>query len=268
MSRVYSAKEALGTTREFKFADLSAPEATEPGKGGHEFVPDRPPAGDRAEFIAGGFDFDYKGGMRRDEMLRRTLDEAEEIRARAIAEAGSIRQDAKSQGHREGYAAGYAEGLNKAAPVIDSFTSLVGILTSARDEFYSNAENEMVELVINVAEMALGDQIEKNPGLIRHVIRSAVLKLQSREQMTIRVNPMDLAEAEKARPDISKEVEDIEKVSFKGDPLVSRGGCVLETNMGSIDARVETQLEAMRESLLAAVEENKIQQNMTSHDEG
>jgi flagellar assembly protein FliH len=261
LSRLYSAKEAEGTTREFKFSDFAAPDITAPGKSGPAFVPDRVATPERAEFIAGGFDFDYKGGMRREEILRRTIDEAEEIRATAIAEAVSIREKARSQGHAEGHAAGYAEGLNKAAPVIDSFTSLVRALTSARDEFYSNSENEMVELVINVAEMALGDQIEKNPGLIRHVIKSAVLKLQSREQMTIRVNPKDIAEAEKVRQDISKEVEDIEKVSFKGDPLVSRGGCVLETNMGSIDARVETQLEAMRESLLAAVEESKIEQS-------
>lgn len=261
MSKVYSAKEAQGATREFKFADLAAPEGAGPGKGKSAFVPDRAPPGERAEFIAGGFDFDYKGGMRRDEILRRTLDEAEEIRAKALAEAGSIRENARSQGYSEGHAAGYTEGIKKAAPVMDAFKSLVRDMTSARDEFYSNSENEMVELVINVAEMALGDQIEKNPGLIRHVIKNAVMKLQSREQMTIRVNPMDLAEAEKVRPEISKEVEDIEKVSFKGDPLVSRGGCVLETNMGSIDARVETQLEAMRESFLAAVEESKIEQS-------
>ena len=261
MSRVYSAKEAAGTTREFKFADLAGPETTGPGISGSAFVPDRTPTPERAEFIAGGFDFDYKGGMRREEILRRTLDEAEEIRAKAIAESASIRESARAQGHSEGHAAGYAEGLKRAAPVIDSFSSLVKSLTNARDEFYSNSESEMVELVINVAEMALGDQIEKNPGLIRHVIKSAVLKLQSREQMTIRVNPMDISEAEKVRPEISKEVEDIEKVSFKGDPLISRGGCVLETNMGSIDARVETQLEAMREALLAAVEESKIEQS-------
>jgi flagellar assembly protein FliH len=259
LSRIYSAKESAGATREFKFADLAMPETPMTGKERASFVPDRGAPGERAEFIAGGFDFDYKGGLRRDEILRRTLDEAEEIRANAVAEADAIRERSRSQGHSEGHSAGYAEGLNKAAPMIDSFTSLVRKLSVARDEFYSNSENEMVELVMNVAEMALGNQIEKNPGLIRHVIKSAVLRLQAREEMIIRVNPMDLAEAEKARPDITKEVEDIEKVSFKGDPLVSRGGCILDTNMGSIDARVETQLGAMRESLLAAVEESKLE---------
>lgn len=259
MSRIYSAKEAEGATREFKFADLAAPETPEAGKRSAAFVPDRGAPGERAEFIAGGFDFDYKGGLRRDEILRRTFDEAEEIRASAMAEATAIRERARSQGYNEGHGAGYAEGLKRAAPVMDSFTSLVRELTGARDGFYSNSENEMVELVINVAELTLGNQIEKNPGLIRHVIKNAVHKLQAREEMTIRVNPMDLAEAEKVRPEISKEVEDIGKVSFKGDPLVSRGGCMLDTNMGSIDARVETQLEAMREALLAAVEESKIE---------
>ena len=261
MSRVYSYNEAKGATREFKFTDLAAPETAAPAKRGASFVPDKGATGEKVEFIAGGFDFDYKGGMRRDEIIRRTIDEAEEIRASAIAEAGAIREKARSQGHGEGHAAGYAEGLKRAAPVIDSFTSLVKSLTTAREEYYSNSENEMVELVINVAEMALGEQMDKNPGLIRHVIKSAVRKLQAREEITIRVNPMDLSEAEKVRPEISKEVEDIEKVSFKGDPLVTRGGCVLETNMGSIDARVETQLEAMRESLLAAVEDSKIEQS-------
>ncbi|MBI4665473.1 MAG: hypothetical protein HY751_03585 [Nitrospinae bacterium] len=258
MSRIYKG-EAAKQARNFQLADFTKASEVEAFRKTAEFVPDKEAPTGPPEFIPGGFDFDYKGGLRRDEILRRSMDEAEEIVSAARAQAGVIRDQARNEGYTQGHKDGYTAGLKAADPVMTTFQSLVKELMTARDVFYGQAEEEMAHLVINVAAAALGNEIEKNPALIRNVIRSAVRKLQAREDMIIHINPQDMAEAEKFRPELGKEVEDIDKVTFKGDPLITRGGCMLETNIGSIDARVETQLESMRESLLRAIEESKIE---------
>ncbi|MBI5815798.1 MAG: hypothetical protein HZB29_09340 [Nitrospinae bacterium] len=266
MSKIFKKDEDLSHVREFKLAEFSrvaAPASpAAPAKGKGEFVRDFESQRGSSEFIPGGFDFDYQGGLRRDEILRRSMDEAEEIIRNANSNADGIRSAAREDGYQKGHADGYTAGLTEAKPVMDSFVNLVRELTEARGKFYAGAEEEMIHLTINIARTVIGAEITKDPSLVQKVILKAVQRLQSREEMIIRVNPKDLAEAEKSLPELRREVEDIEKVSFKGDALITRGGCMVETNIGSIDARLETQLEAVRESFLGALEESRMKEQM------
>lgn len=263
MSKIY--KKGVGEIREYTLRDIVQFETEVERRKKAEFTPDREKS--QAEFIPGGFDFDYEGGLRRDEILKRTTDEVEEMKRVAREEAVGIRQTAEKQGYDEGFAKGEKEGLEKAAPVMEAFKDLVNELTEVRKKFYENAEGEMINLVIGVARTVIGEDMERNPALVRNVIRAAVQKLKSHEEISIKVNPEDLAEAERYRPELAKSVEDIEKVTFRADPLITRGGCVVESNIGSIDARLETQLEAIRESFLRALDEEKAENGEKSGNE-
>lgn len=258
MSRIYYKDGAAHLIREFTFEDVEAGSpAQKRKKAATQFVADTWGKGGARDFVPGGFDFDYEGGLRRDEILRRSTDEAERIVSQAKAEAADIREKARAEGYEAGRVAGHQAGLDEAKPVIDSFKALAAELTRARAEYYQNAEREMVDLVVSVAHTVIGLEAERAPELVRNVILKAVGQLRSRETLIIRVNPADLAEAQKARPELTREVEDIERVSFRGDPSVARGGCMVETNIGMIDARIETQLEAIRESFYAAQQEER-----------
>jgi flagellar assembly protein FliH len=220
------------------------------------FVADRP-AVKQAEFIGGGFDFDMSGGLRRDEILNRSTDEARQMVETAKAEADAIRQAAYREGFDNGQREGYEAGLAQAAPLIESFTRLAAELSRIRSDFYAQAESEMIDLVMAIARTVFGLQVEIQPELVRSVILAAVDKLQSKEELNIKIAHDDMDEAEKVKSDLSEIVENIAKVHFSADPNLVRGGCVVETTIGSIDARIETQLEAIRESFKAALAEER-----------
>ncbi|VAX17643.1 hypothetical protein MNBD_NITROSPINAE04-1773 [hydrothermal vent metagenome] len=212
-----------------------------------------------AEFIPGGFDFDYEDGFRRDEILSRSFDEATKIVEEAHDEAKKIRTLAETEGHKEGYEKGYSDGLEKARPVTESFTTAIEEITRVRSEYYAQAEKEMIDLVISIANIVIGLEVDKDPSLARNVVLKAIDELRAKEEMTIRINPEDIAEAQKVIPELSDKVEDIEKVSFKADPLIARGGCLVETNIGMIDARLEIQLESLRKRLRQTLDESQAQ---------
>lgn len=255
MSKIIRRREDARGVREYTLRDITA-EASGPRRAA-EFRPDVPEEERGAEFIPGGFDFDYEGGLRRDEILKRSMDEAEEILTKAKKEAESVIETARKKGYDEGFKEGYGAGVKEAAPLIETFSVLVRELMGIREDFYRIAEEEMIHLVVNVAREIIGEGLERDPALVRNVIRNAVKQLKSREELTIKVNPRDLEEAERYRPELARDVEDIDKVTFRGDPLITRGGAMVESNIGSIDARLETQLEAVREAFTRALEESR-----------
>lgn len=256
MSRIYHDSKKSQFIRDFKFADVERGTGGDAPKGPKTFTADSYGSG-AAEFIPGGFDFEYKGGLRREEIINRSIDEANQIIEQANSEAQRIREKARAEGFSEGLEKGHNEGIESAKPLMESFKSLVEEIATVRADYYGQAEKEMIDLVISVANSVIGLEIERDPSLVRNVIKKAVERLRVREKMTIKINPDDLTEAEKAMPSLSKIVEDLEKVELKTDPLITRGGCLVETNIGMIDARIESQLEELKDSFMRALEESE-----------
>ncbi len=264
MSKIYRKGENESSIHEFEFSKFTSatPEPQEDKQS--RFVP-QSYGSSGGEFILGGFNFDYKGGLRRDEILNRSLDEANRIVEEAHNEAGAIREQAKKEGFDKGHEEGYKSGLAEAKPIIETFNALIEELTTVRKEFYVQAEREMIDLVLSVAHTVMGLEVERNPALVQNVILKAVEQIRVREKISIRINQEDMAQAEKTLPEISKIVGDTEKVSFRSDPYITRGGCMVETNIGMIDARLESQLEAIRKTFKRSIEEDEAKN--AHHDE-
>jgi flagellar assembly protein FliH len=266
LSKILKKGDEAGATRDFSFNSFDDQVESERMSVEDTFVKDAYST-TPSEFVPGGFDFNYKGGLRRDEILSHSLDEANLIIEESRGKAEIIKQEAHAEGFDVGHKEGYQRGLIDAQPVIESFQKVINELLAVRAGFYDQAESEMIDLVITVAKTVISQELEANPSLVQKVVLSAVEQLRVRERMTIRVNPADFAEAEKTVPELSKEIEDIEKLSFKSDPLITRGGCLVETNIGMIDARLETQLEAIRQSFKDAMEMERVKKSMGEVDQ-
>lgn len=256
MSKIYRKGVVPPSLQEFQFASFKEDmEQTEKGAE-REFIPDVF-SETTPEFIPGGFSFKYEGGFSAEEIEKRATNEADAIVNAAKNEAGKIKAEAEAEGFEKGKSEGFEEGLKITVPVIDTFTKLAKELTQVRNNFYEQAEEEMIDLTISIVKTVIGIETEKDKDVIRNVIRAAVHEVQSKEELTVVLNPEDLAEAEEFRQELRTEVDNVEKIVFKGDHNITRGGCTVQTNIGSIDARIETQLDAIRETLVQAMNENK-----------
>ncbi len=255
MSRLYKHVEGEPVARPFDMPTFDRPLPPRVTRE-ERFIPDQ--GAQQAEgFTLGGFDFDLTGGLRREEILNKSADEAARIVEQAKAEATAIAETARKEGFEQGKQEGFAAGQETARPLIDAMNGLIAELTGVRSQFYQNAETEMIDLVVAVTKTVFGVMVEVEPALVHHVITEAVGKLQAKEELNIKVAPDDLEEAEKVRPQLSEMVENIDRVTFAADPNLARGGCLVETNIGAIDARIETQLDAVREAFLAALQEEQ-----------
>ncbi|MBI5179515.1 MAG: hypothetical protein HZA04_09700 [Nitrospinae bacterium] len=206
------------------------------------------------EFILGGFDFEYGGGYRRDEILKKTSDEADAMIASAKARVAEIEKEGYEQGREEGRKQGREESFAEATSLMQALVVAVNELHTARNTYYGKAEKEMVDLVTLIASELVCREISQDPSIIGSVIRKAVGQLHAKQNITVRLNPADVEYGQKMRESLVRDVATVENVELKTDPAIRSGGCVIETNIGVIDATVETRILNIHKSLREQLE--------------
>jgi flagellar assembly protein FliH len=86
--------------------------------------------------------------------------------------------------------------------------------------------------------------------MIESAVRDALTHVEDTVQLTIRLHPADLELLQKAgSPVLSSDTST--EFRFLGSPDVTRGGCLVQTRFGTVDARRETKFDLMKRSLLA-----------------
>jgi flagellar assembly protein FliH len=81
-------------------------------------------------------------------------------------------------------------------------------------------------------------------------VRQALTRLVSREVVTLRVNPVDLDTIRAHRDEIVA-AGDVEHLRIVEDPRIDRGGVIVETDAGTIDSKVATQIREARRAILS-----------------
>jgi flagellar assembly protein FliH len=169
--------------------------------------------------------------------------------ASAHAEADAIRAMAHAEGLAAGREAALAE-LQPAAAALEEGARL------AREESLATAERlelQAVELGLALAEKIVGAAVAADPELVVEAVRGALRGLVERERVTVLVHPDDLELVRGAMGGLVATLGGIEHAEVQAERRVGRGGAVVRTPEGDVDARVETKLERAREVVEAAL---------------
>ncbi|MBN2467887.1 MAG: flagellar assembly protein FliH [Deltaproteobacteria bacterium] len=128
-------------------------------------------------------------------------------------------------------------------PILDDLRRVLVDLSQFKRKLSAHAEEETVMLALAIARKIIGHEVGTNRELLLHVIREASKKIVDTEKIRIKVNPSDLALINETKFRVSNLVEHCENITVEGDDAITNGGCIIETNFGDIDARIEKQLE-------------------------
>ena len=175
---------------------------------------------------------------------------------RAFADAG-VKVDPVAEAYERGRAEGLAVGRKKAraklAEELDQTRAelqqrLAETLTSLgtlRDRLDREYVQSMRELAIEVASRIVRERIDEGDPVAARALDEALSALPESQDLVARIHPDDVAGIR----------EHLEKTPTRAgielveDPAISRGGCVLESSLGTVDARVETATSALRNAV-------------------
>ena len=94
-----------------------------------------------------------------------------------------------------------------------------------------------------------------NRELILTTIDKALRAAVRSDHYHIKVHPDDLALVTEKKPLFITSINGLESITVEGDPQIAQGGCLVESDLGAVDATIEGQLEEIRRTLLSTVEQ-------------
>ena len=177
--------------------------------------------------------------------------EAAQIVASAEAEAEQIREQARLQGHAEGFEAGRADAAAQCAPAVQALAAVLAEAQAERERVAEAMEESAVHLALQIADKALTGAITAQPERVVDVVRGALRCLVERERVTILVHPQDLPIVRESVEGLVQQLGGIEHLEVQEERRVQRGGAIVRSQTGEIDARMETKLDRAREILEA-----------------
>ncbi|NLY52514.1 MAG: hypothetical protein GX063_06345 [Firmicutes bacterium] len=207
--------------------------------------------------------------MRAAELLREAEERIVELVSAAEEQADSIRQEAEAAGFEEGrktgYEDGYAAGLTagKAAVEAEMQGKMAAIEEIAREcqelkgRIIARAERDIAVLSLAIAEKIIKQKIEDDPAITLSVIRDVTERVQNAEQLSIRVHPyvLEIIDSLSQKGDEGTLGGKTSDCRWIPDAGVEPGGCVVETEFGRLDARLETRFLSVSQSLLQLLED-------------
>jgi len=178
--------------------------------------------------------------------------EAADIVRKAHDKAARIEQEAYEKGFHQGEKDGLELGEKKAVKVTEHIEELLQEITRLKKELVKQHERDIIKLIFAIAKRIIQQTAQTNEDAVREVLFKAIELAAEKSEVTIRINPEDFGFVEQLRPEFFETFNDLKSITVTSDPSVTQGGCLLETPYGEVDARIETQLERVYQSLEGA----------------
>lgn len=157
----------------------------------------------------------------------------------------------------EAYAQGLADGQKKMRLELDkalqAFYQAAKELDGMRNDFIHRQSDDLIHLSIGVAEQVIAAELSLKPDVIVSVVSKAMESAFEADEYRIRVNPEDVSVVQENRPLLLANVNGLRQIYVQSDENITRGGCVIESNKGQVDARLESKLDEIRQQLREAV---------------
>lgn len=167
-------------------------------------------------------------------------DESQQLISQARSEAEQIRQNAMEEGRSQGR----EEVGQKIREVLETLNQAV----KERKKIIKDAEAEILRLALKAAEQIIRSEVSLHRDVCLNIVSEAINRVSDREQVIVRVNREDAEYIKKYKDRLAGIVDGIRSFSILEDNQIEPGGCIIETNLGYIDSRIGTKLEAIEEA--------------------
>ena len=205
-------------------------------------------------------------GRQAERLLSAARADAARILEDARAEAQKLIDSADGRGHLEGLERGMNEGREigqregreaALANLGRELTELTRQWSAAlqqweadRREMSQNAREDVIRFAYAIGRKVVHRIVATDPSVVIDQVAAALAMVSRATSIEIAIHPDDRSLIEGILPQLVSAIAGCEHASLRDDPSVSRGGCVVRTANGRVDAGVETQLERIAEALV------------------
>jgi len=165
-------------------------------------------------------------------------DQAKQIIEEAERQRDAIREQARQQGYNQGLA---------------EWNQILARTLAAAEDLKKNWEETMLRLSVRVAEKIIGEQLKLAPDTIVGIAQQALEGSRFGKHVTIRVSEAEVQEVRKHVQRLKTAVGFSNEFEIVASPSLSLGDCVIESELGIVDARLDIQLKCLEDALTRSV---------------
>jgi len=165
-------------------------------------------------------------------------------------------QQAEKSAYNRGVSDGIRQGRelqkNEAFLALQAVSNIMSEVSELKKNILQNAEADIIHLAVSVAAKILHLEVTTNREVIRHLLREAIKKIVDRENMKIRIHPLDFQYMMEIKTDFLQNFDGVKNIVFEEDDSIQQGGAIIETLFGEVDARLDQQYNEIKELMTSS----------------
>lgn len=155
-------------------------------------------------------------------------------------------EEAKKQGYEQGFSEGFKKGSeiqnDEVLAITNTLHAVMAEVSSFKEKTIETSEKQILDLCFSIAEKIIHQEISTDKNVILSVLKAAFRNIADRENIKVRLNPRDFQYMVEIKNDFISSMDGLKNVFFEEDGSISRGGAIIETNSGEVDARISEQI--------------------------
>lgn len=164
----------------------------------------------------------------------------------ARMEAESIRASAKD----EGYRAGHAEWDERKQAMEQQIEGLEADAERQTAEHWSALEPELLALAVEVAKKIVRHEVDEHQDYILSAIKTALYQLRDKREIKLHLNASDYEFLKERKDELRGSFDGLGPVEMIEDRRIEKGGVLIESPSGQLDARLESQFAEVERTLM------------------
>lgn len=179
--------------------------------------------------------------------------QADRIDEMVIEKLKEVQEDAYQQAYEMGMEEGRKYAFEQASTAIErrlnELDSVLKQISDLKQLLIEQNEAHLVKLTYYMASKIAMKQIDEHPELVVEIMKQAISLSQSEEEILVQVPSSQVDFLEQVKKETGRELEFLKKVKFEAHEDMSVGGCIILTNYGEVDARLEERIHKLWTSL-------------------
>ena len=132
---------------------------------------------------------------------------------------------------------------------IQAFMEAAEGLKRIQREFYQQFEGEILDLVMATTRKVVQKEVDSEKDTVLGILKEAIGRTIDRENIRVKINPSDYDFIHGHKPEIIQASDGIKQLVIEKDESVSRGGAIVETDYGTIDASIDRRLNEVEKNM-------------------
>lgn len=188
--------------------------------------------------------------MEAEQIINEAKAQAEHQQQQAEQQVSQIFEHAKNTGYQAGYEEGKAASQSYYQQTIDQALELLHSIQAEKQQYYLQAQQELVQLACGIAGKIMSREVQMEDSWIVSTVKQALSEMIDPVKVEIYANPEEIALLASHRQELQSPLGGNSELTFVPDSSIEKGGCMLRTKQGAVDARIDTQVNEVKRALL------------------